>query len=227
MTRQTPFFKAVLAILRKDLQAEFRSRELLSAMGLFSLLSIMVFSFALQLDNVARQTVITGVLWVTVVFSVILGFNRALGMERDQGNIDGMLLAPIGRSAIYIGKMIGNFLFALVVGLVLLPVMTVLFNVTMVDPRLILVLLLGTLGLSVIGTLLATMTVQTRSRETLLPIVMLPVALPVLLLAVTACNGILDNAADDAWFGWLQLLVFIDLIYGVLAYLMFDFVVEE
>jgi heme exporter protein B len=224
---RTPFFKTVIAIIRKDLQAEFRSRELVSSMGLFSLLSIMIFSFALQLDNVARQTVIAGVLWVTVVFAVILGLNRSLAMERDQGNLDAMLLAPIDRATIYFGKMIGNFLFVLVIGVILLPVMTILFNVTLVNLGVVLVLVLGTLGLSIVGTLLSTMTVQTRTRETLLPIVMLPVALPVLLSAVTASTGILDGQQMSEWLPWVQLLAFIDFIYAVLCYLMFDYVVEE
>lgn len=224
---RTPLLKSILAIIRKDLRAEFRSRELISSMGLFSLLSIMVFSFSLQLDNVARQTVIAGVLWVTVVFSVILGLNRALAMERDQGNLDAMLLAPIDRTAIYLGKMVGNFLFALVIGVILLPVMTILFNITLVNGGVFLVLILGTLGLSIVGTLLAAMTVQTRTRETLLPIVMLPVALPVLLAAVTASTGILDGQDIGEWLPWVQLLAFIDVVYATLCYLMFDFVVEE
>src|SRR5574338_1241472 len=124
----TPFFQAVVAIIRKDLQAELRSRELVGSMGLFALLSVLVFSFALELDRVARSEAISGVLWVTVVFASILGLNRSLAMERDQGNLDAMLLAPIDRTAIFIGKFIGNFIFALTVGLLLLPLMTILYN---------------------------------------------------------------------------------------------------
>src|SRR5574338_1440540 len=120
----TPFFQAVVAIIRKDLQAELRSRELVGSMGLFALLSVLIFSFALELDRVARTEAISGVLWVTLVFASILGLNRSLAMERDQGNLEALLIAPIDRTAIFIGKLVGNFLFTLIVGVVLLPLMT-------------------------------------------------------------------------------------------------------
>jgi heme exporter protein B len=224
---KTPFLQAVVSIIRKDLRLELRSRELLSSMGLFALLSILIFSFALELDRIARQEAISGVLWVTVVFASILGLNRSLGMERDQGNLDAMLLAPIDRSAIFVGKLVGNFLVALVVGLLLLPIMTVLYNINLLQPWILVVLLLGTWGFATIGTLLATMTVQTRARESLLPIVMLPIALPVLLSAVRACTSILTELPFDDWFAWVQILVVVDLIYLVMCFLLFEYVIEE
>ncbi len=224
---QTPSFKVVFAVVLKDLQTEFRSRELVSSMVLFAVLSILVFSFALELDRVARAEAISGVLWVTVVFSSILGLNRSLAMEREQGNFDAMLMAPVSRAAIFFGKLVGNFLFALVVGLLLLPLMTILFNISVVRLWLFVALLLGTLGFSTIGTLLATMTVQTRSRETLLPIVMLPLALPVILAVVRASTGILNAVNTDEWMAWIQILAVIDIVYFVMCYLVFDYIVEE
>lgn len=224
---KTPFLKAVAAIVIKDLRAEFRSRELVNSMTLFALLSILIFSFGLELDRLARQEVISGVLWVTVIFASILGLNRSLGMERDQGNLDAMLMAPISRSAIFFGKMLGNFIFTLVVGLLLLPLMTVLYNITLTLPALLAVLALGVLGISTIGTLLAAMAVQTRSRETLLPIIMLPIVLPVLLAVVRASGAIIDGAAAKDWLSWVQLLAAVDLIYITLCFLLFDYVVED
>lgn len=224
---KTPLLAAIFAIVRKDLRAEVRSRELVMTMALFSFLSILVFSFALELDRQARSDSIAGVLWVTIIFASILGLNRSLAMERDQGNLDALLIAPVDRSAVFFGKLIGNFLFALVVGLVLLPVMTVLYNVNLIQPWILLLLVEGTLGISVVGTLLATMTVQTRARESLLPIVMLPVALPVLLAAVRASTAVLSAAPPADWVTWPQLLAVIDVIYLVLCALMFEYVVEE
>ena len=224
---KTPFWQAVLSITRKDLRAELRSRELINSMGLFALLSVLIFSFALELDRVARQEAISGVLWVTVVFASILGLNRSLAMERDQGNLDALLLAPISRTAIFAGKLLGNYLFTLIVGLILLPLMTVLYNLPLMQPWIIVILLLGIAGFSTIGTLLATMTVQTRARESLLPIVMLPVGLPVLLSAVRACTAILNDAPIADWIAWPQLLVVIDLIYLTLCFLLFDYVIES
>jgi heme exporter protein B len=224
---KTPFLRVVFAIVHKDLRAELRSRELVSAMVLFALLSVLIFSFALELDRQAREEAVTGVLWVTIVFASILGLNRSLAMERDQGNFDAMLLAPVDRAAIFFGKLAGNFIFALAVGLLLLPLMTILFNFTILQGWLVLTVLLGTLGVSTIGTLLATMTVQTRARETLLPIVMLPLALPLLMTAVKASTGILNRIPETEWMAWLQILAAINVVYLVLCYLLFGYVIEE
>jgi heme exporter protein B len=224
---KTPFFATVFAVLRKDLQAELRSRELVGSMALFALLSILIFSFALELDRIARVEAVAGVLWVTVVFASVLGLNRSLAMERDQGNLDALLLAPVDRTAIFFGKLVGNFIFTLVVGFILVVLMTILYNVTLTRGWLLLVLTLGTLGFSTVGTLLATMTVQTRARESLLPIVMMPVALPLLLSAVRATTGILNDAPQDTWLAWIQILAVLDLIYMTICFLLFEFVIEE
>jgi heme exporter protein B len=223
----TSFLKATLAIVAKDLRAELRSRELVSTMVLFSLLSILIFSFALELDRIARQEAISGVLWVTVVFASILGLNRSLAMEREAGNIDAMLLAPINRAAIFCGKLAGNFIFTLAVGLTLLPLMTVLYNISLLQPWMLAILLLGTAGFSTVGTLLATMTVQTRARESLLPIVMMPVALPVLLAAVRGSTNALAGAPLEDWIAWPQILLVVDVIYLTLCFLLFEYVIEE
>ena len=224
---KTPFIATILAIVRKDLRAELRSREMISAMVLFALLSIVIFSFALELDRIAREEAVSGVVWVTVVFASMLGLNRSMSIEREHGSLDAMLLAPIAREAIFFGKMVGNFLFALTVGLLLIPLTTVLFNITLTRPWLVIVLVLGTLGFAIVGTLLATMTVQTRARETLLPIVMLPVALPVLLAAVKASTQILDDAPLADWITWPQMLLVVDFVYMTLCYLLFQYVIEE
>ncbi|MFN8527747.1 MAG: heme exporter protein CcmB [Anaerolineae bacterium] len=223
----TPFLAAISAILQKDLRAELRGRELVGAMGIFALLAILIFSFALELDRQARTEVISGVLWVTVVFASILGLNRSLAMERDQGNLDALLLAPINRGAVFIGKLIGNFLFTLVISAILLPVMTVLYSVSLFDPFLLLTLLLGVMGFTTVGTLLATMTVQTRAREALLPIVMMPIALPILLAAVRASTGILNAAPQNDWLAWVQILFALDVVFTTMCFVLFEFVVEE
>ena len=221
----TPFLKCVLAIVAKDLRTEMRSRELLSVMALFALLSILVFSFALELDRAARAEAVSGVLWVTLIFASLLGLNRSLAQESDQGNLDALLLAPVARSAIFVGKFTGNSIFTSIVGLVLLPLMTVLYGMNMLDLGVIVTTLIGIVGFCSIGTLLATMTVHTRAREALLPIALLPVALPFLLTAVRATKGVLNGAPE--WQVWLQLLAGITVIYVVLCLLLYGYVVEE
>lgn len=222
---KTSFVETVLAIAGKDLRLELRSRELLSAMAIFALLSILVFSFALELDRLAREEVVSGVLWVTLIFASLLGLNRSLAQEYDQGNLDALLLAPVSRSAIFVGKFAGNALFTGFVGLLLLPLMTALYGMSLLDWRLILAIVVGISGLCAVGTLLATITVHTRAREALLPIAMLPLALPFLLTAVRATNGILTGAAE--WQVWLQLLVGVTVIYLVLCLILYGYVVEE
>lgn len=221
----TPLLKSVLAIIAKDLRAEIRSRELASVMALFALLSVLVFSFALELDRAARAEAVSGVLWVTLIFASLLGLNRSLAQESDQGNLDALLMAPVSRSAIFVGKFVGSTLFTGIVGLALLPLMTVLYGVDMLDFRVIVTTLVGIAGFCSIGTLLATMTVHTRAREALLPIALLPVALPFLLTAVRATKGILTGAPE--WQVWLQLLAGITVIYIVLCLLLYGYIVEE
>jgi heme exporter protein B len=223
----TPFLAAVGAIFRKDVRAELRSRELIGSMVLFALLAVLIFSFALDLNRQGRLDAISGVMWVTLIFASILGLNRSMAMERDQGNLDALLLAPISRSAIYIGKLAGNLVFVLSVAVALAVVITILFNATLFDPRLLLVLILGAFGYSAIGTLLAAMSVQTRARESLLPIIMLPVALPLLLAAVRATSGLLNGAPEEQWLPWLSILIVLDIIFLVLGFLLFEFVVED
>jgi heme exporter protein B len=219
-----PILKVIWTIVRKDLRTELRSRELVSAMLVFTLLSVLIFSFALELDRLIREEIVGGVLWVTMVFTSILGLNRSLASELEQGALDAMMLAPIDRTAIYFGKMVGNFLFTLVVGLLLLPIMSVLYNLNLIDYRMILTVFLGVLGLSGVGTLLATMTVQTRSRETLLPIAMLPVTLPILLIGVRANKGVITGEFD---FGWILSLLVIDTLYIIIGALLFEYVIED
>ena len=223
----TPFLQAVFAIIAKDLRAEVRSRELLSAMALFALLSVLIFSFALELDRLARQEAISGVLWVTIVYAIILGLNRSMALEREQGTMNALLMAPIHRAAIFFGKLAGNFLFALLVGLILMRLMTVLYNISLVRPWMLALVVLGTLGFSTVGTLLAAMTAQTRAREALLPIIMLPVALPVLLAVVRASTSILNDAPLADWISWPQILLAVDVIYLVMCYLLFEYVIED
>ena len=122
------------AVLWKDLAAEWRSRELISAMLVFALLVIFIFNFALELDAQARASVTAGVLWVTFTFAGTLGLNRSLAVEKDRGCLDGLLLAPVDRTAIYFGKMLANLVFMLLVAAIVLPVYSLLYNVNLFLP---------------------------------------------------------------------------------------------
>jgi len=219
------YWHKALAIAGKDLRAELRSRELLSVMGLFALLSLLVFSFALELDRAAREEALSAVLWVTILFTCMLGLQRSLKPELEQGTMDALLLAPGARSALYTGKLLSNALLTGLLCLCLLPLMTLLYGMNMLDLRLLGTALLGTVAFCGIGTLLAALTAQTRASEALLPIAMLPVSLPILLTAVRASKGILNGSND--WQAWLQFLLAITLLYLTLCILLFPSIVEE
>lgn len=222
------FLRAMFAIVQKDLAAEYRSREIFSAMLVFSLLVILIFNFALELDIRTRQSVTAGVLWVTFAFAGTLGLNRSMAVEKDRGSLDGLLLAPVDRTAIYFGKVISNLAFMLIVEIIVLPIYSFLYNVNLFQPGLLLVILLGSIGYIVVGTLLATMAVQTRTREILLPILLFPVVIPILIAAVKASGGFLaGDPFRENILPWINLLVVYDIIFTAIAFMVFDFVVEE
>ncbi len=220
-------FRAVLAVAWKDLAAELRSRELLSAMLVFSVLVLLIFYFALELDVKARMDITAGALWVTFAFAGTLGLNRSMAIEKDRGCLDGLLLAPVDRSAIYFGKTISNLAFMLVVEAIVLPLYSVMYNVNLFHPGLLGVTLLGSVGYAAVGTLLAAMSVQTRTRDVLLPILLFPVIIPVLVAAVKASSGFLNSAEWSEIAPWVNILLVYDVIFIAAAFMVFDFVVEE
>ena len=221
------YLRSIGAIVWKDLSAELRSRELFSAMMVFSLLVIVIFNFALELDISTRRSVTSGVLWVTFAFAGTLGLNRSMSIEKEQGCLDGLLLAPVDRSAIYFGKAISNLAFMLIVEAIVLPVYSFLYSVNLLNLGLIGVILLGSIGYTAVGTLLATMSVQTRTRDMLLPIILFPVVLPVLIGAVKASGGILAGDDFSTILPWLNLVLVYDVVFIAVAFMVFEFVVQE
>jgi heme exporter protein B len=221
------YLRKVMAIVWKDVRAELRTKDILSSMLVFAGLSVLIFQFAFDLraDNV--RLVLPGVLWIAITFAGVLGLNRSFILEQDRGSLEGLLLAPVDRSAIYFGKLIGNLLFIFVVELLLLPLMTVLFNVWLLSPALLLVVALGTIGYAAVGTLFAALSINTRAREVMLPILLFPVMVPVFVAGVQAVSRLLDGETLSDIIRWVQLLVAYDAIFLAAAMLLFDYVVEE
>ena len=221
------FLKAIGAIVWKDLAAELRSRELLSAMLVFALLVILIFNFAIELQPSLRSTITPGVLWVTFAFAGTLGLNRSMAVEKDRGCLDGLLLAPVDRSAIYFGKALSNLVFMLIVEMIILPIYSVLYNTNLFNPGLVLVILLGSVGYVAVGTLLSSMTIQARTRDVLLPVLLFPVIVPVLLASVKASGGFLNQLPMGEIWPWVNILIAYDVIFVAVAFMVYDFVVEE
>lgn len=221
------FSRQVGALLWKDLLAELRTRELLGGMVVFALLVLLIFNFAfdLRVDNVAA--VAPGVLWVAFTFAGILGLGRSFILEKDRGSLDGLLVAPIDRGAIYLAKLLGNLLFMLIVELIAVPVFISFFNFGIATPELALIVFLGTAGFAAVGTLFSAMAANTRAREVMLPIMIFPVSVPVVIASVEATALALSGGPLANRVGWIELLAAFDLIFGILCFVVFDYVVEE
>lgn len=222
------FLRKVLSIAWKDVLTEWRTREMFGAMLVFALIVVLIFNFAfdLRVDN-ARQMA-PGVLWAAITFSGMLGLSRSFTLEKDKGSLEGLLLAPVDRSAIYFGKALSNALFMLAMEAVLLPVLTLFFNLPPGSlPGLAGVMALGTAGFAGVGTLFSAMSVHTRAREIMLPVLLLPVFVPALLAAVKATAGLLDGRPLAEFSYWLNLLVVFDVVLVAAAFMVFDYVMEE
>ncbi len=213
-------------VVWKDLLTEVRTKDLLGGMFIFAVLTIITFNFAFDLTGVNRAPSGAGALWVAFNFAGMLGLGRSIALERDRGSLDGLLLCPVDRGTIYLGKFIGNFLFITLVEVISVPIFAALFNLNVLQPSLFAVLLLGTVGFASIGTLLAVMAASTRSREVMLPVLMFPILLPVIIATVRATTLILTGQTQDLN-PWLNLLGAYDLLFLTIAYVVFDRVVEE
>jgi heme exporter protein B len=221
------YIRKIAVIVYKDLITELRTKEMLSSMVVFSLMAVFIFSIALDLASADPVDTTPGLLWVTIAFAGTLGLNRSLALEQENRSIDGLLLAPMDRSTIFFGKALGNFLFMCLVELIVVPVFAILFNVPLLRGSVALVLIMGTLGYAAVGTLFSTMAVNTRAREVMLPILLLPVSIPVFISAVNATGGFLAGAPVEDVANWLRLLGAYDVIIIAVSFMTFDFVVEE
>jgi len=220
------FLNKLLAIVWKDVVAELRTKELFSSMFVFALLMIVIFSFSFDLRVERVAEVAPGVLWVTFAFAGTLELNRSLATEVEGARLDGLLLAPMERSTIYFGKMLGNLVFILAIEALMLPIFSAVFDLNLLQPGLLFTVLLGTIGFAAVGTLLSTMAVNTRAREVLLPVLLFPIILPVVLSAVKITAGMLDGQPWTDMAPWLRLLIGFDIIFATVCYMTFDYVVQ-
>ena len=221
------FWRATLAILWKDVLLEVRTKDIITSLLVFAILVMVIFNFAFRPTAAVVALVAPGVLWVAFTFAGVLGLNRTFVLEKDRGSMEGLMLAPVGRDAIYVGKLLGSFLFMLVVEALMLPVFTGLFNVPLWHVEFLLMLVLATLGFAAVGTVFSAIAVNTRSREIMLPILFFPIVLPVVIGAVQSSSAVLDGESWSAISRWLQLVIAFDVIFLVVSSLVFEYVLEE
>ena len=222
--------KATLAIARKDLLVELRTKESVPAMALFAVTTFVIFHFALDRDRL-EGGLAAGVLWVTLLFAAILAINRLFVAEREQGGFDGILMAPIERTSLLAAKAGALLVYLVALEVIALPVFALFF----IDsgfwealPRLALVTLLADVGLAVVGAMLASIAIHTRARDLLLPILLLPLTVPAVIAAAAATKPLLSVPPDTGGVAkWLAVLALYDAVFGLLAYALFDYLMED
>ena len=222
-------FGQIGAILRKDILLELRSKEILSSMLVFSLIVVVIFNFIFDPGSEQIKLMAPGILWVAITFAGNLGLSRSFAREMEQGMLQGLLLCPVDRSNIFIAKLMGNVIFIALVQIIILPIIMVLFdlNLTGTWHWLLLIMLLGTLGFTGVGTVFATISANTKAREVMLPILLFPVSVPVILAATKSTAYLLAGRDFSQIISWIKLLIGFDIIFLVLCYLLYEYVLEE
>jgi len=223
------FITAVMAVVWKDMRIEQHTRQTVSVMVMFSVVTVIMFNFALESNLDAARNVSTGLLWATILLAGTLGLNRSMALEQENQTMDALLIAPVPRNAIYLGKVISITLFTLALEVILVLLFMVFFNKPMWRPMVLLILVLGTIGYIAAGVIVTSMTIQTRSKEVLLPVLLLPLALPLVLPASMAVAAYMFPQ-QPVW-GEVQSAVYIVIIYDILmlaaGFLTYHFVVES
>lgn len=223
----TTFWRAVLTIAWKDLLLELRTKEIVSSLLVFALLVAVVFNFAIDPLPELVALALPGMLWIAFVFAGILGLNRTYVREKDRESLTGLMLSPVGRDAIYFGKLLGILVFMLIVEVLMYPVFAVLFGLPLFMPRLLVIAFPATLGFAAVGTIFSAMAVHTRSREVMLPLLFFPIALPIIVAAVESSAGVLEGAGWASMSRWLQLMGVFDILFLVVSSFAFEYVLEE
>ena len=220
------YWSKVWAIVWKDLVSELRTKDILASVFVFALLIILVFSFAFDPASGNANLVAPGILWVAFSFAGVLGLNRSFILEKDGNCLEGLMLCPVDRDVIYIGKSLASLIFMLLAELIVLPIFSALLNLPLLLPQLLLVVVLATIGFVAVGTLFSAMSVNTRAREILLPILFFPIVSPVIIAAVKGSAVVLSGGSWSGLWPWLQMIIAFDIIFAVVSTLTFEHVLE-
>ncbi len=211
----------------KDLVQEWRSRDVLTSMFAFAVLSLFIFNYALELSPIDRAEIAPGLIWVVMVFAGTLGLNRSFAAEQDQGSFEGLMMAVPELSVIYLAKMITNLLMMFGLAILVIPIYSLLYNQSLFDLRFFGILMLGAWGYSAAGTLISSMTVQTRMRDLLLPVLLFPLLLPVNMAVVKSGSAIIAASSVPEFQSWINLLLVYDVIMTVVSIMVFEYVIRE
>ncbi len=210
-------------VFEKDMRIELRTGEILITTGFFALLVAVMSSLSFYLDDVTSRRVAPGVLWISIAFSGVLAMGRTWQRERDNDVMRGLLLSPLPRPAIFLGKALGILVFLLMVEVLLVPIIAVLYRLDLGKVWLPVsaLVVLGTIGFSAAGTLFAAMGVRTRTKEVVLSVVLFPLVSPALLAGVVATREVLGGATIDEIGNWLRILGAFDMVFVVMGAVLF------
>lgn len=220
--------RTAATILWKDLRIEMRTRDAIGAALVFSLLTMVIFNFALDANTPEMRRLAAGFFWVAFAFSGTLALNRSFALEKESGAGRALIFAPVDPAGVYLGKFFANALFLLATQIIVLPAFIVFFDASIVPERwwaLVASFLLGSIGFSAVGTLFSAVASNTRMRELMLPLLFLPVAVPALIGSVETTAFAL-GASDSASF-WFRLLIVYDIVFVTVSLLIFEFALEE
>ncbi len=223
--------KDFLYLAWKDLLMEFRTKQMLNSMVIFSLLVIVIFNYSFSniLFNVDVADIAPGILWIAFTFAGMLGLSRSFSSEMEEGCLDGLKLCPVDPSTIYLGKVVSNLVIMFLIEAIIVPLFIVLFNFSDVKglAGLIVIILLGTIGFILVGTLFSALTVNMRTREILLPVILFPIIIPLIMSAVMATQKVLSTGDLFTAINEIKLLVVYDLVFFIAAQLVFEYVIED
>ena len=220
------FLNTLLAIIWKDLIVEFRSKEIILPILAFSCLTLIIFNFAIDTTRIDIKYLAAGILWIVFIFTSILILVRSSNIENQNGNLQGLLLSPISREAIFFSKLISNFIFVSIIQIIITIVFIIIFNFSDFNLKFIPIILLGTFGIITIGNVFSIISNNTKSQEIILSVLLFPTITPVLIASVEAINSIIGNNND--WLNqWIPLLIIFDTVFIIISPYAFNFIVEE
>lgn len=222
------YLKAVLAIVKKDILNEIRTKETINATLMFALLITLVFSFVFEPGSDIQKDIVGGIYWIAVLFTGILSLNKSMLNEMQSNNLQGLILSPINKNAIFFGKFISNFLFIIFLEIVLIPLFIVFYNINIIsNPLMIVIILLVTYGYSITGTLFSIISVKTRMREIMLPLLMLPIIMPLIIGAIICSNIFIKGGDVTLTYNWIKLISVFDIVLTAIIVGIFSSIIEE
>ncbi len=220
---------AAISILKKDLRMEFRSKESILAMWIFSLLIFVIFNFTFEVSRLVMLEIAPGLLWVAFIFSGMFGLNQSFSLEKENGNLRAMALMPVDGGQIYVGKFLSVTIIMLMFEALIFPIFIIFYDLQLSLNTLLLIpiLLAGTIGFTSLGTILSAIAVHTRNQQILLSLLLWPLVSPIIIWSVTLTGMVLSNAVTEAFYPLLIRVGAFDVIFFTLSYMLFDFILED